>query len=184
MDSPVVDLLLKRTARRSISTEPLTAAVVDELIEAARLTPSCYNKQPWRFLFLQGEEALEKGREALAEPNRAWAGRAPLLVVGYSQRESDCVLPDGRAYHEFDLGMSVMNLILAATHLGLVARPMAGFNPAGIKEAFGLEEADEPLVMVAIGGPSDDEEHLPDRLKGLADSPRERLLGGEIVRRL
>ncbi|MBU1937181.1 nitroreductase family protein [bacterium] len=183
MNNPIIQLLEQRKATRSISQEPLPENIIEELIEAARLTPSCYNNQPWRFLFLETPDALAKGRDALSSGNRAWAERAPLLVVGYSRREDDCVLKDGRAYHEFDLGMSVMNLMLAATSCELVARPMAGFNPEKIKQAFQLDGDAQPLVMLVIGKESDDESPLPDNYKGVSKKPRERRKASEIVQR-
>lgn len=178
----IIELLEKRIAGRSIKTEPLPQAIVDDIIEAARMTPSCFNNQPWRFLFLQSEEGRKKGSEVLAAGNRVWAGRAPLLVIGYSQRGNDCLINDGRAYHQFDLGMSVMSIILTATSHGLTVRPMAGFSPAKAKELFGLAPEDEPLVMVAIGHPGSDESFLPDHYKGLNQKPRERKSAAEIVR--
>jgi nitroreductase len=184
MDNPILTLLNARKAGRSISSEPLPESVIAELIEAVRLTPSCFNNQPWRFLFLESPEALAKGQEALSGGNRAWAPRAPLLVVGYSRREDDCVSPDGRAYYQFDLGMSAMNLMLAATHHGLVARPMSGFEPEKIKERFELGADMQPLVMIAVGRPSDDESHLPERYKEMDKKPRQRKEAGEIVKRL
>ncbi|MFH1010120.1 MAG: nitroreductase family protein [bacterium] len=184
MDNPILSLLRARKATRAISQESLPENVIAELIEAVRLTPSCYNNQPWRFLFLESPDALAKGHEALSSGNRVWASRAPLLVVGYSRRDDDCVLPDGRAYHEFDLGLSVMNLMLAATHHDLVARPMAGFEPEKIKQLFELDADAEPLVMIAIGRPSDDESHLPDRYKDMDKKPRQRKEVLEIVKRL
>ena len=184
MNNPIIELLRARKAGRSISREPLPENIITELIESVRLTPSCYNNQPWRFLFLESSEALAKGHDALTAGNRAWAARAPLLVIGYSRREDDCIIPDGRAYHEFDLGMSVMNMMLAATVRNLVARPMAGFNPGKIKELFKLSPDTQPLVMLAIGLPSDDESHLPDRYKGADKKPRERKEASEIIQRL
>lgn len=181
MDNPVLSLLNRRQASRSISTATLERESIQDMVEAARLAPSCYNKQPWRFLLLESEEALSKGREALAEANRIWAEHAPLLLVGYSRRADDCVLPDGRAYHEFDLGLSVMNLILSATHHGLTARPMAGFSPDKICEAFDIGEDYHALVMIAIGKPDKDESHLPERLQGLAGEQRQRKEAAEIV---
>ena len=174
MDNPIISILQARKATRSISDKPLPENVIADLIEAVRLTPSCFNNQPWKYLFLETNEPLEKGRQALSKGNFAWASRAPLLVVGYAKRDHDCVLPDGRAYYQFDLGMSAMNLMLCATHYGLVARPMAGYDPSKIIELFDLEETDEPLIMVAIGYPSDDENHLPDRYKGVGEKPRTR----------
>ena len=173
MDNPIINLLEKRNATRAISEEPLPGGALEMLMEAVRLTPSCFNKQPWRFLFLTSVSGRQKGAEALAEGNRGWASRAPLLVLGHTRKDDDCVLPN-REYHQFDLGMSVMNLILAATSLGLVARPMAGFDPARARELFKLSEDQQPLIMLAIGKPGVDESHLPDHYKGLGAKPRQR----------
>lgn len=181
--SQIVDLLWKRHATRSISPEALPDALVDELVEAVRLAPSCFNKQPWRWLFLTSEDARAKGRQVLSKGNQPWAGRAPLLVIGHTRPEDDCQLP-GRDYHQFDLGLSAMNLMLAATEHDLVARPMAGFDPDRAKELFDLPDDAQPLVMLAIGKPSNDEDHLADHYKGIADKPRERKDPGEIVERL
>ncbi len=182
MPQTVVDLLNARKATRAISTEPLGEDAVAYLVEAARLAPSCFNKQPWRYLFVTSDDGLSKARACLAKTNAAWASRAPLLVIGYSRRDNDCAMKDGRAYHQFDLGLSVMNIMLAATERDLVARPMAGFSPKKVKEAFGLEDADEPLVMIAVGRQSDDESHLPEEKRGLGEKPRERKVASEIVK--
>ena len=185
MENPVIGLLRARHASRSILVDPLPDEVIGELIEAVRLTPSCNNNQPWRYLFLASPDALEKGRQALSRGNAPWAGRAPLLVVGYTRVENDCVIPDGREYHEFDLGMATMDLILAATARGLVVRPFAGYSPAKLKELFPeLEDADRPLVMLAVGALSENEDHLPPEKKGLEQKPRARKDAAEIVRRL
>lgn len=77
-----------------------------------------------------------------------------------------------------------MNLMLAATHHGLVARPMSGFEPEKIKERFELGADMQPLVMIAVGRPSDDESHLPERYKEMDKKPRQRKEAGEIVKRL
>jgi len=73
---------------------------------------------------------------------------------------------------------------LAATGRGLVARPMAGFDPEKIRALFGLDADDEPMVMVAVGLPSRDESHLPDHYRGLGNRPRIRREASEIVRRI
>ncbi len=180
MSNPVVDLLHARIPGRSIAATPLDEAVTAELAQAVRLTPSCRNLQPWRFLFLQDEDGLARGRAALAEGN-AWAARAPLLVVASARREDDCHSPDGRDYYRFDLGLAVMNLMLAATARGLAARPMAGFDPEVVRDRFGLDPDVEPVVMVAIGLPSTDDDHLPEHHRGGHLEPRVRMPVDEIV---
>ena len=184
MKNQVVELLEKRLASRSFAADAIPKEIVDEIAEAARLTPSCYNKQPWRFMFLESPEALAKSNVFLVPGNAVWAGRAKLVVIGYSKAEDDCQLPDGREYHEFDLGLCVMNMILAATARGLVARPMAGFDPQKVREIFGLSETEKPLITVAFGYKSEDEAHLPDYYKGADSRPRERKPVSEIVKKL
>jgi len=183
MANAVVELLRGRFAGRSISTEPLPEQIVGELMEAARLTPSCFNNQPWRFLFLLSEESRSRGFEVLSKGNQPWASRAPLLIIGYAKAKDDCQLP-GRDYYQFDLGMSVMNIMLAATHHDLAARPMAGFDPVQAKEVFGLEDDDEPLIAMAVGYTAEDEDHLPEHYVGRAGQPRERKDVSEIIRKL
>ena len=184
MGNPVVTLLGQRQASRAIDTKPLNEEQIADLSEAVRLTPSCFNNQPWRYLFLTSAEQLERGRQALTGGNRAWATRAPLLVVGYTRPGDDCVMEDGRAYHRFDLGLSAMNLMLAATHHGLIARPMAGFDPASLKHCFDLAPEDEPLILIAVGYKADDVSYLPERYRELDRQPRERKDASEIIRRL
>ncbi len=184
MGNPVLTLLNERQASRAIEVKPLGEEQVAELAEAVRLTPSCFNNQPWRYLFLTSAEQLERGRLALTGGNRAWATRAPLLIVGYTRRGDDCTMDDGRDYHRFDLGLSAMNLMLAATHHGLIARPMAGFDPASLKESFDLAPEDEPLIMIAVGFKADDDSYLPERYRERERQPRERKAVSEIIRRL
>ena len=184
MTNTVIKLLNGRYSSRAISDEIIPKQIIQEMMEAIRLTPSCYNMQPWRFLFIESKAARAKASQALAEGNQPWASNASLLVVGYTQKNNDCVLPDGRVYHQFDLGMATMNLILAATQKGLIARPMAGFSPEKIKDIFELEDQDQPLVMLAIGIPIGDDSHLPKRYQDMAAQPRSRKAAEEIIRHI
>lgn len=180
--NPVLDLLDKRRATRAIKTVPMPIGFLETLAEAARMGPSCANKQPWRFLFCADEASREKASEALTGANVEWAPRAPLLVVGYAKKENDCQSSHDRNYYQFDLGMSVMNIMLAATAMGLVARPIAGFDPDVLRDKFEFEEGDEPFVMLAIGYPAHDDSHVPDKYKGIEEKPRKRKPVEDVVK--
>jgi glutaredoxin-dependent peroxiredoxin len=172
METAVRNLLNKRFAWRAISPEPVEPDKLTALLEAAQLSASCNNYQPWRFLVLTEPEALEKGRRALADGNY-WAKAAPVLLVGFSQAELDCRPPDGRQYILFDLGMAVQNILLQATELDLVARPMAGFKPEVLREAFRIPADYVILVVVAVGYKGD-LATLQERHRALSLAPRTR----------
>jgi len=150
MQTGFLDLLQRRSPCRAISPRPVEPDKKRAMMEAAQLSASCMNNQPWRFLVLDEPGALEKGREALA-PGNYWAKTAPLLFIGFSRPDLDCHPADGRQYDLFDLGMASQNILLQATELGLVARPMAGFQPALLRQAFGLPDAYTVLVVIAVG---------------------------------
>jgi nitroreductase len=142
------------------------------MLEAAQLSASCGNNQPWRFLVLTEPDALKKGREALSRGNY-WAGTAPVLVFCYSKPDLDCQMRDGREYYGFDLGMAVQNILLQATEFNLVARPFAGLSQEKLKQAFGLEEEYQILVGIAIGHEGDIST-LTEKHHAHATSPRQR----------
>jgi nitroreductase len=150
VETRVLELLRQRKATRAIAERPVEQDKVEAILQAARLSASCANNQPWRFLVLDEPEALERGREALSRGN-AWAKAAPVLIFGYSKPDLDCQITGGRDYCRFDLGMAVQNILLQATEPGLVARPMAGFSPRKVREAFGLADEFQVMVAIAIG---------------------------------
>jgi len=150
MEKTFLDLLRARSACRAINPRPVEKDKLQAMLEAAQLSASCMNMQPWRFLVLDEGEALEKGRAALADGNY-WARTAPVLIIGLSRADLDCRIPDGRDYFLFDLGLASQNLILQATEFGLTARPMAGFQPGVIREEFNIPESYTVLVVIAVG---------------------------------
>jgi nitroreductase len=169
----LLNLLYARKATRAIDERPVEPERVEAILEAARLAPSCMNNQPWRFLVLTEPEALSGGNY--------WAKKAPVLVFGYSRPDWDCQSSDERDYYLFDLGLAVENMMLQATELDLVARPMAGFSPRKVKEAFGFSDEIKVVVAVAIGYEGDIST-LDERKRATSLAPRERKPLKEIVR--
>ncbi len=146
----ILDLLRKRKGTRAIATREFGAEIIEKLMQAAQLSASCFNNQPWRFLFLSDKIALEKGRRALSKGN-SWAQTAPLLIVGFSKPDLDCQLNENRNYYLFDLGMATQLILLQATELNLVARPMAGFSPQILKAELSIPPEFEPFILIAVG---------------------------------
>ena len=142
----VVTAIQTRRAYRSLDPVTITADMVKELTNAAGLAASCFNKQPWRFVFVYDPETLIKMREALSKGNE-WAYDASMIIAVVAKKDDDCVIKDGREYYLFDTGMAAAHLILRATELGLVAHPIAGFDPEKVREILadpGGDDRDHP----------------------------------------
>jgi nitroreductase len=150
-DADVDRQFIERHSRRALAPEPLEAATIASLFEAARWAPSSFNAQPWLFLYADGREHLAVFQSLLRESNRAWAAAAPLLVFAFAKRHHDGV-PNRSA--AFDCGAAFMSLALQAHKLGLSARAMGGILHDRIHETLGVSRDDyDALCAIAIGKP-------------------------------
>jgi len=116
---------------------------------SAQLAPSCFNNQPWRFVFVRSPEMLERLQETLSSGN-IWAHAASMIIVVFSKKEDDCIIRD-RIYYQFDCGLAAGFLILRATELGLVAHPIAGYSPRKTKEILGIPEEYQVITLIIVG---------------------------------
>ena len=142
----------ERRARRALSTDKIDDEIVQRLMTAATYAPSCFNSQPWRFMAVSEEDKLAQLHESLSGGNY-WAKKAPLMIVLATKTEFDAKLSDNREYALFGCGLAAANLMLQATHEGLYAHPMAGFDPLVVKEAFGVPEDYIVITLIAVGYP-------------------------------
>lgn len=143
----------ERRAYRSLSPIGITDDLIEDLALSARLAPSCFNNQPWRFVFVRSPEMLERMHSALSSGN-VWAKAASLIIAVFSKPEDDCIIRD-RIYHQFGCGLAAGFLVLRATELGLVAHPIAGFSPKKTREILGIPDEYQVITLIIVGKHSD-----------------------------
>ncbi|MCX5749371.1 MAG: nitroreductase family protein [Candidatus Saganbacteria bacterium] len=145
----VKEAIEKRRAYRSLDKAEITKELVDDLSHSASLAASCFNNQPWRFIFVYEEEQLKKLKTALNKGNE-WAGDASMIIAVASKKDTDCVVK-GREYFLFDTGMATAHLILRATELGLVAHPIAGYDEQKAREILNVPEDMTVITLINVG---------------------------------
>ncbi|MCG8571169.1 MAG: nitroreductase family protein [Spirochaetes bacterium] len=144
------DLIQNRRSFRSLEKVEITEEVIQDLYQSVKLTPSCYNNQPWRFIFVFDTIMLDKMFQCLSEAN-GWAKEASMVVAVLSKTDLDCQIKDGRNYYHFDTGMAAFNLILKITDLGLVAHPIAGYQPEKVKKTLRIPNEYEVINLIIVG---------------------------------
>ncbi len=174
----VVDAIRTRRARRVVSDRPIEDDKVDALVEAVRLSASCNNNQPWRLVLARGKEALDAVKSCLSRGN-VWATRAPMIIVVAAKDSDDCQSSDNRNYFLFSTGLGIGQLELRATELGLIAHPIAGFDPVKAKGLLGIPPEYVVITFVICGYPGTDDSLLSDKQKALEPNRPERKPVGE-----
>lgn len=169
---PIHDLLARRWSPRAFDERLVEAPLLQSLFEAARWAPSSNNEQPWRFIVASKDHQSDWNRlfECLAEGNRRWALRAPVLVLSVASLHfEDDGKPNRHAFH--DTGLATENFVLQATAQGLVAHQMAGFDVEKARVDLQIPTGYEPVAMIAVGYPGDPA-LLPERLREREHRPR------------
>ncbi len=142
-----------RRAYRSLDPIKISDELIRSLAESARLAPSCFNSQPWRYVFVRDRDVLSRLHEALPDGNK-WVRAASMIVAVASRPDLDCQIK-GREYYLFDTGMATAFLILRATELGLVAHPIAGYSPKKVREVLGIPDDMTVITLVNVGKHAD-----------------------------
>ena len=145
----VKEAIEKRRAYRSLMPVKITDDLIKDLAECAQVTASCFNNQPWKYIFVYDKKMLKKMHEALSSGNE-WAHKASMIIVVLGKQEDDCVIHD-RIYYRFDIGMATSAMVLRATELGLIAHPIAGYSPKKTREILSIPDDIDVIALVIVG---------------------------------
>jgi len=176
----IPELILRRWSPRAFDSREISPSDLEKLFVAAGWAASSYNEQPWRFFVgKKGDETYKKIFDSLVEFNQMWAKSAPVLVLSIAKKTFS---HDGspNAYGLHDTGAATAYLALEATHLGLHAHSMAGFDKELARASFGVP-SDYDMGAVTAVGYLGDVSALADHFKKGELTPRTRKPLAEIV---
>jgi nitroreductase len=132
----VFDGLRTLLAVRKYQDRPVPEPIVARIVEAARLTGSAMNAQPWHFIVVQDRDTLRKlGRLARSGP---YVAEAPLAVV---------VVTDKSRFAVSDASRAIQSMMLAAWAEG-VGSNWVGFG--GLDQARTVLDVPASLDVLAI----------------------------------
>lgn len=172
VDWPIDPQFTDRWSPRAFSTEPITEEILKTLLEAARWAPSCYNEQPWRFIYALQDSDLAIFRRLIVDSNRSWADRVPSLVVAMARRHFSRNGKKNR-YAEFDTGAAWMAIALQARTMGLYAHAMGGIHRERAYELLHIPREEYSIICgIAIGYYGDPALLTPEQRSNEHPTPR------------
>jgi len=143
------------TARRSIRSyldKPVEEEKLTKVLEIARLAPSWGNKQCTRYVIVKDKTKISE----LAGTFAGWFKQAPVVIVACADPK-DSGFYNGMSYYLVDIGISVQQLVLAATDLGLGSCWIGGFDENKVKKALEIPENIKVVAMTPLGYPAEKE---------------------------
>ena len=169
------------SANKFDTSKKLTEGEIKELVSYATEAPSAFNIQHWRLVAVTQQEEKERlkavaynqqkvadaavtfivlgdlrGYEKLGEILQPFvdSGNMPQgMADGWVQTTAGMYSNPQLARDEAIRGASLaaMTLMLAAEAKGLVSGPMIGFDPEGVKQAFGISDRYVPVMLLTVG---------------------------------
>jgi len=83
----VKEAIEKRRAYRAFASAEIADGTIKELATAAQLTASCFNNQPWKFVFVRSKGQLAKVHECLNKGNE-WVRGASVIIAAFAKKET------------------------------------------------------------------------------------------------
>lgn len=136
--------------------KPVTQEQLQLIVQAAQLTPSSYNEQPWNFVIADrntNPAAYEKILSGLVEFNQGWAKTAPVLIVSIATLNSTKNGKPNR-WSSYDTGAAAFSIVLQASSMGLMSHQMGGFDEDALRKAINIPKGYTPISVIAIGYPA------------------------------
>lgn len=158
----VIETIKARRANRALEELQITNELIVDLANSAQLSASCFNYQPWNFVFVYEKNRLHQLFTTLSKNNN-WAEKASMIIAVFSKKELDCVIGSEREYYLFDTGMASAFMILRGTELGLVMHPIAGFDPDKVKKILAIPNEMTVITLIIVGRKSSNTENLTEK---------------------
>ena len=174
-----MDFLEIANARQSCRSYDETRAVepekLEKVLEAARLSPSACNGQPYLLTVCTGEKAKEVAllTRGMGGMNK-FAVQAPVCIVisegAYNRTAALGAKVKGNDYRSIDIGIMTAYLTAEATAQGLASCILGWLDDEKIRAAIGTNSATRLVITLGYADP--EEKHREKKRKDLHEIVR------------
>lgn len=156
----VFEAVKTRRSIRKYADKPVEKDKLLKILEAARLSPSASNNQPWHFVVISDKAIVES---LLPAYTREWFVKAPVVIVACSYPDEAWSRMDGESYWKVDSAIAVENMVLVAHEAGLGTCWVAAFDESKVKDALGIPKEVRIIAMLPLGYPAEQKGEVTDR---------------------
>ena len=150
---------LRQSCRNYDEARPVEEEKIQSILEAARLSPSACNGQPYHITVCHGEAALEVAKATMGKGMNKFADKAPVMIVvsemPYVKSAALGAKIKNNDYRSMDIGIAAAYLTAQAACLDLGTCILGWFDDERIRSVCGL---DYPVrLVIAMGYPDSGE---------------------------
>lgn len=171
MDSFAKLLLTRQSCRAYDPDRPVEEEKITACLEAARMSPSACNSQPWHLTLVKGDTAKQVGDCLRGMGMNKFTVDCPIFVVvtedSYNATAAAGAKLKDQDYRSVDIGIMAAQFTLQATDLGLGSCILGWFDE---KRLQALLDTDRRVrLVIALGYPVKDDPLRPKKRKSMED---------------
>ncbi|MDP2925880.1 MAG: nitroreductase family protein [Nanoarchaeota archaeon] len=157
----VKDAIIKRKSIRKYKDLEIPKDLINEILDAARLSPSAYNAQPWKFKIINDKNVIKKLKKNNVFKNE-FVYTAPLIIVCCG--DTTCYPERAKENFELkdlsliDVTIACQSLILRATDLGLGTCYVGLIDRNKLKKILNISKNYIISYVITVGYPDLSEE--------------------------
>jgi nitroreductase len=141
------DAIRSRRNVRQYAERPIADADLDEILEAARRSPSSQNSQPWDFVVVTDRDVLRRLAGVWVGGKHIAGSAATIALITPADQAA-------RGRVQFDLGQVTMSIMIAAAGLGIGSCHSAVADQHLARELLGHPEDTTCSLLISLGYPA------------------------------
>jgi nitroreductase len=145
------DAIRSRRNVRQYSAQQIEPAQLDQILEAARRTPSASNRQMWDFVVVTDRDQLTRLATVWRGAGHIAGSAATIALIGPQHEEG----ARDRELVQYDLGQATMSIMIAAADLGIGSGHSAVGEQDLARELLGFPDDHFCAYLIGLGYPAD-----------------------------
>ncbi|MDA3814191.1 MAG: nitroreductase family protein [Candidatus Cloacimonetes bacterium] len=150
------ELLFSRKSVRSFQDKEIPQKVLNNMMEAARLSPSFQNKQCWRFVVVKDKNIIKDLalRSGMISKVNFFIKDAPVVIIACADPVKSGTI-NNQNYYLVDTAIAFQQMMMSAWNHGIGSCWLAAFNEQKVREILKIPENIRVVALSPFGYPKE-----------------------------
>ncbi len=150
------ETIFTRHSIRSFTLDPIPPEILNDILEAGRLAPSAQNRQPWRFIVIQGTEKVKSLSVncGLIGLSNFFIRSAPCVIIACADTKKAMTI-NNQDYYLVDTAIAFQQMMLMAWNHGIGSCWLGAFSEKKIKAWLDLPKSWRIVGLSPFGYPAE-----------------------------
>ena len=154
----MLEIISGRQSDRKYDDRPVEKEKLERIIEAARISPSANNAQPWKFIVVTDPDLIKQIAEAASSKllgMNVFVVQAPVQIIVVREKADlqtkAASVVKSRDYSLIDVGIASENICLQAEAEGLGSCMIGWFDEKTVKKHLGIPASKRVELIITLG---------------------------------